>query len=68
MLRSYIKKTFKIKSCSEATLRKLSKDETIILFLNFQNKFDTTLTRMNTELSDLRRDLLDVEQIYIQLE
>ena len=63
MLRSYIEKTSKIKSCSEATLRKLSKDEIIILLLNFQNKFNTTLTRINTELSDLRRDHLDVEQI-----
>ena len=53
---------------SEATLRKLSKDETINLLLDYQNKFDTAWTRMNTDLSDLRRELSDLKQNYIKLE
>ena len=39
-------------SLSEATLRKLSKDDVINLLLDYQNKFDITLTRMKTDLSD----------------
>ena len=34
-------------SLSEATLKKLSKDEVINLLLDYQNKFETTLARMN---------------------
>ena len=41
-------------SLSETTLRKLSKDRVINLLLDYQNKFETTLTRMNTDLSGLR--------------
>ena len=37
-------------SLSEATLKKLSKDEVINLLLDYQNKFETTLTRINTDL------------------
>ena len=37
-------------SLSEAILKKLSKDEVINLLLDYQNKFETTLTRMNTDL------------------
>ena len=55
-------------SFSEATLRKLSKDEVINLLLDYQNKFETTLTRMNTDLSGLRQDLSDLKQNYIKLE
>ena len=32
------------------------------------NKFDTTLTRMNADLPDLRQDISDLKQNYIQLE
>ena len=39
-------------SLSEATLRKLSKDDVINLLLDYQNKFDKTLTRMKADLSD----------------
>ena len=55
-------------SLSEATLKKLSKDEVINLLLDYQNKFETTLTRMNTDLSGLRQDLSDLKQNYIKLE
>ena len=47
-------------SLSEATLKKLSKDEVIYLLLDYQNKFETTLTRMNTDLSGLRQHLSDL--------
>ena len=55
-------------SFSEATLKKLSKDEVINLLLDYQNKFETTLTRMNTDLSGLRQDLSDLKENYIKLE
>ena len=55
-------------SLSEATLKKLSKDEVINLLLDYQNKFETTLTRMNTDLSGLRQDLSDLKENYIKLE
>ena len=55
-------------SLSETTLRKPSKDKVINLLLNYQNKFETTLTRMNTDLSCLRYDLSDLKQNYIKLE
>ena len=55
-------------SLSEATLREPSKDKAINLLLNYQNKFETTLTRMNTDLSCLRYDLSDLKQNYIKLE
>ena len=55
-------------SLSEATLKKLSKDEVINLLLDYQNKFETTLTRLNTDLSGLRQDLSDLKQNYIKLE
>ena len=55
-------------SLSEATLREPSKDKAINLLLNYQNKFETTLTRMNTDLSCLRHDLSDLKQNYIKLE
>ena len=49
-------------SLSEATLKKLSKNEVINLLLDYQNKFETTLTRMNTDLSSLRQDLSDLKE------
>ena len=41
---------------SEATLKKLSKDEVINLILDYQSKFDFTLARISNELSDLKKD------------
>ena len=55
-------------SLSEATLKKLSKDEVINLLLDYPNKFETTLTRINTDLSGLRQDLSDLKENYIKLE
>ena len=55
-------------SLSEAILKKLSKDEVINLLLDYQNKFETTLTRMNTDLLGLRKDLSDLKENYIKLE
>ena len=55
-------------SLSEATLKKRSKDEVINLLLNYRNKFETTLTRMNTDLLGLRQDLSDLKKNYIKLE
>lgn len=36
-------------SPSQATLRELSKDEVINLSLDYQTRYDTTLTRINTD-------------------
>ena len=55
-------------SLSEATLKKRSKDEVINLLLDYRNKFETTLTRMNTDLLGLRQDLSDLKKNYIKLE
>ena len=55
-------------SLSEATLKKLSKNEVISLLLDYQNKFETTLNRMNTDLSGLRQNLSDLKEKYIKLE
>ena len=41
---------------SEAALKKLSKDEIASLALDYQNKFDSTLTSIRNELSDLKKD------------
>ena len=43
-------------SLSESTLKKLSKDEVTALVLEYQNKFDSTLTNINKETSDLRQN------------
>ena len=43
-------------SLSEAALRKLTKDEVIALTLEYQAKFDNTLSNINRELSELRND------------
>ena len=51
-----------------AILRKLSKDEVTNQLLDYQNKFDTTLTKMNEDRSDLRQDLSDLKENYIKLE
>ena len=41
---------------SEATLKKLFKDEIINLALDYQSKFDSTLAGISNELSDLKKD------------
>ena len=38
------------------------------MLVDYQNKFDTSLTRMNIDLSDLRQDLSNLKQSYIELE
>ena len=43
-------------SQSEFALKKLSKDEVIALVLEYQSKFDSTLTNKNKEISDLRKN------------
>ena len=43
-------------SLSESALKKLSKDEVIALALEYQNMFDSTLTNINKEISDLRQN------------
>ena len=42
-------------SLSETVLKKLSKDEVIALTLDYQKNFDSTLTNINKEISDLRQ-------------
>ena len=53
---------------SEATLKELSKAEVINLLLDYQKKIETTLTRMNADLSRLRQDPSYLKQNYIKLE
>ena len=48
-------------SLSEAALRKLTKDEVIALTLEYQSKFDNTLSNINRELSELRNDFKKIE-------
>ena len=48
-------------SLSEAALRKLTKDEVIALPLEYQAKFDNTLSNINKELSELRNDFKQIE-------
>ena len=48
-------------SLSEAALRKLTKDEVIALTLEYQAKFDNTLSNINRELSELRNDFKKIE-------
>ena len=48
-------------SLSEAALRKLTKDEVIALTLEYQAKFDNTLSNINKELSELRKDFKIIE-------
>ena len=43
-------------SLSESALKKLSKDEVTALVLEYQKKFDSTLTNINKETSDLRQN------------
>ena len=48
-------------SLSESALRKLTKDEVIALTLEYQAKFDKTLSNINNELSELRNDFKKIE-------
>ena len=48
-------------SISEAALRKLTKGEVIALFLEYQAKFDNTLSDINRELSELCKDFKKIE-------
>ena len=48
-------------SFSEATLRKLTKDEVISLTLEYQAKCDNTLSNINKELRELRNDFKKTE-------
>ena len=48
-------------SLSEAALRKLTKYEVITLTLEYQAKFDNTLSNINRELSELRNDFKKIE-------
>ena len=49
---------------SESALKKLHKDEIINLALDCQNKFDSTLTGIRNELSDIKKILSCSDQIY----
>ena len=49
-------------SLSEATFRKLTKDEVISLTLEYQAKCDNTLSNINKELSELRNDFKKLNQ------
>ena len=48
-------------SLSEAALRKLTKDEVTALTLKYRAKFDTTLSNINRELSEIRNDFKKIE-------
>ena len=48
-------------SLSEAALRKLIKDEVIALTLEYQAKFDNTLSNINKELSERRNEFKKIE-------
>ena len=48
-------------SLPEATLRKLTKDEVISLTLEYQAKFDNTLSNINKRLSGIRNNFKQIE-------
>ena len=48
-------------SLSEAALRKLTKDEVIALALEYQAKFDNTLSNIIKELREIRNDFKKIE-------
>ena len=48
-------------SLSEATLRKLTKDEVIALTFEYQAKFDNTLSNINKRLSGIRNNFKQIE-------
>ena len=48
---------------SEEALRKLTKDELVNLSLDYQNKFTSTLARIENNIDNLRKDLKKLRQI-----
>ena len=48
-------------SFSEAALRKLTRDEVIALTLEYQARFDNTLSNINRELSELQNDFKKIK-------
>ena len=48
-------------SLSAAALRKLTKDEVITLTLEYQAKFDNTLSNINKRLSGIRNNFKQTE-------
>ena len=48
-------------SLSEAALSKLTKDEVTALILEYQAKFDSTLSNINKQVSELRSDFKKIE-------
>ena len=48
-------------SLSKAALRKLTKDEVTALTLEYQAKFDSTLSNINKQVSELRSDFKKIE-------
>lgn len=60
--------TCSLKNHVEASLSKLSKVEVNKLLLDYQSKFDETLIRRITDLSDLGQDFSDMKQNYSKLE
>ena len=48
---------------SEATLKKLSKDKTVTLALDYQNKFDSTLKSIRNEIYYLKKTLKNLALI-----
>ena len=46
---------------SEEALRKLTKDELVNLSLEYQNKFTSTLARIEGDIGNLRKDFKQVE-------
>ena len=46
----------------EEALRKLTKDELVNLSLQYQNKFNSTLTKIDKDMSELRNDFKSLRQ------
>ena len=53
-------------SLSEVALSKLTKDKVIALTLEYQAKFDNTLSNINKELRELRNDLKKIQSCLSQ--
>ena len=45
---------------SEEALRTLTRDEIVILSLEYQNKFTSNLARIKSDIGNLRKDLTDL--------
>ena len=55
-------------SLSETVLKKVSKDEVIALALDCQKNFDSTLTNINKEISDLRQNYEKIQVRTLRLQ